>query len=121
MIKWLTKKTKTEVMEATEENSEQKAVPWWKNRRAQYGIVAGAWANVIAGGGIAIAANNPTPAEQAQTPSKIEQVKQATTHNLKVTLDLAEFSRIFACRMPPICLTGAKFRPKSAFPEFCTG
>ena len=29
-------------MEATEENSEQKAVPWWKNRRAQYGIVAGA-------------------------------------------------------------------------------
>ena len=91
----MTNEEKTEVMETTqEETSEKKALPWWKNRRAQYGMIAGACALVIAGGaGIAIASNQPAPAEeQAQTPTKVEQVEQATTHDLKVTLDLPEWT-----------------------------
>ena len=63
----MTNEEKTEVIETVgvteEETSGKKALPWWKNRRAQYGMIAGACALVIAGGGIAIAANNATPAE----------------------------------------------------------
>ena len=58
----MTNEEKTQTMENVEvpeeEKSEKKALPWWKNRRAQYGLIAGACALVIAGGaGIAIASN----------------------------------------------------------------
>ena len=91
----MTNEEKTEVIETMkQETSEKKPVPWWKNRRAQYGMIAGACALVIAGGaGIAIASNQPAPAEeQTQEPAKVEQVEQATTHDLRVTLDLPEWS-----------------------------
>ena len=92
----MTNEEKTEIMEtvevAEEEKSEKKALPWWKNRRAQYGLIAGACALVIAGGaGIAIASNQPVPAEEAEV-SQTSQVEQATEHDLKVTLDLPEWS-----------------------------
>ena len=92
----MTNEEKIEVMEtvevAEEEKSEKKALPWWKNRRAQYGLIAGACALVIAGGaGIAIASNQPAPAEEAE-PAPTAQVEQVSSHTLKVTLDLPEWS-----------------------------
>ena len=92
----MTNEEKTQTIENVEvpeeEKSEKKAVPWWKSRRAQYGLIAGACALVIAGGaGIAIASNQPAPAEEAEV-SQTSQVEQATEHDLKVTLDLPEWS-----------------------------
>ena len=92
----MTNEEKTEAMETVEvpeeETSEKKPVPWWKNKRAQYGMVAGACALVIAGGaGIAIASNQPAPAEEAES-APTAQVEQVSSHTLKVTLDLPEWS-----------------------------
>ena len=89
----------TEEMKDTQtqdaENSERKAVPWWKSKRAQYGMIAGACALVIASGGVAIAANQGASVEQdtqTETPITAEPVEEKESVQAEITVDLPEWN-----------------------------
>ena len=75
-----------------DESEPSSKIPWYKRKKIIYGCVAGACCLALIGGGIAIAANNTPAQSDADKSAKTEQISAKTTQDVKVTLDLPEWS-----------------------------